>query len=168
MTSAGTSLIEDVVIENVLIDTRVRAGNWWGNGEPICIFALYHHIDSYRDPAPQRDRKVNINNVQLRNISCKGENIIGIIGKDENIQNVTIDGLYYERKPSQNSYIKGINTVDISPAKEMLPQLEDAPCYWLLAQGCKNVTIRNANVLPFDNQKLKAIVRDCTNMTISE
>jgi polygalacturonase len=168
MTSSDTSLIEDVVIDNVLIDTRVRTGNWWGNGEPICIFALYHHLDNYRDPAPDRKWPVNIRNIHMQNISCKGENIIGIIGKNDNIQNVTIDGLFYERKPAKNTYFKGINTVDISPSNEKLPVLDDNPYYWLLVQGCKDIAIRNANVLPFEEHKLKAVVVDCNHVTIPE
>lgn len=166
MASTDTGLIENVLINNVLIDTRIRCGNWWGNGEPICMFALYHHFEHYLNPAPDRKLPVNINNVQFRNISCKGENLIGIVGKDNNIQNISIDGLYYERIPGKNGYIKGINTIDIAPAKEQLPALESSPDYWLLLQGCKNIRIRNANILPLEDHSLKASVACCENVTI--
>lgn len=168
MASTDTGLIENVVINNILIDTRIRCGNWWGNGEPICMFALWHHLDSYLDPAPDRKLPVNIRNIQMRGISCRGENLIGIIGKNENIQDITIDGLSYERLPSQNGCIKGINTVDIAPAREELPVLEDTPYYWLLLKGCKDVAIRNARIMPFEGQKLQAAVLECSNINIPE
>lgn len=166
MTSSQTGLIENVVIENLLIDTRIRAGNWWGNGEPICMFALYHHLDSYLDPVPDRKMAVNINNVQFRNISCKGENVIGILGSKENIQNISFDGLYYERKPSKNGYIKGINTVDISPSKETVYPLPDSPYYWLTLQGCHKVSIRNANITPFEGKPLDSVIKNCSDITM--
>lgn len=168
MASTDTGLIENVVIENTIIDTRIRCGNWWGNGEPICMFALYHHMESYLDPAPDRKLAININNVQFRNISCKGENLIGIIGKHENIQNITIDGLYYERLSSANGYLKGCNQVDIAPAKEQLPMLDNTPSYWLLMQGCRDIEIRNARIMPFHGERLKAVVQDCCNITIPQ
>lgn len=168
MSSTDTGLIENVTISNVLIDTRIRCGNWWGNGEPICMFALYHHAENYLNPAPERKLKVNINNIQFHNISCKGENVIGIIGKDENVQNIIIDGLYYERLPSKNGYLKGINTIDIAPAKEILPTPDDSPYYWLFLQGCKNVSIRNANILPYEGRKLQAVISGCNHVIIPE
>jgi len=66
----------------------------------------------------------------------------------------------------KNGYIKGINTIDIAPAKEQLPALESSPDYWLLLQGCKNIRIRNANILPLEDHSLKASVACCENVTI--
>ena len=168
MASSDTGLIEHVTIENVIIETRVRTGNWWGNGEPICMFALFHHLDNYLDPIPDRKWRININNVQFRNITCKGENIIGILGKNQNVQNISIDGLYYERKPSKNSYFKGINAIDISPSKEELPDLGDAPSYWLMLHECNHVSIQNATILPYEGRKLETAVFNCENITLPD
>ena len=35
MCNDESSLVENVHISNMLIDTKIRAGNWWGNGKPI-------------------------------------------------------------------------------------------------------------------------------------
>lgn len=156
MSSTQTGLIEHVLIENVRIETRVRAGNWWGNGEPICIFALYHHNPDYLFNAPDRNFSVNINDVQLRNISCLGENLIGIIGIRDNIQNIIIDGIYYERKESKNACIKGTNTIDAAPSPESIPSPGTEISYWIYSRGCKNLNIKNAAIQDFKGVKLDA------------
>lgn len=167
MASTGTGLIEHILVENVKIDTRVRVGNWWGNGEPICIFALYHHNSSYLFDAPDRKWDININDVQFRNISCEAENLIGIIGENNNVQNITIDGMYYKRKMSNNSYIKGINKVDISPSEKTIEVDDEKDTYWLYTEGCKNIKIKNTNIEEFHGEKLNAIICSCENVEIS-
>ena len=42
------SLVENVRASNLLIDTRIQAGNWWGNGEPIFFMGVEH--DSHIPP----------------------------------------------------------------------------------------------------------------------
>lgn len=140
MTSNKTGLVEHVLVENLRIDTRVRAGNWWGNGEPICFFALHHHNDNYLDAIPDRNWPVNIRDVHLRNISCTAENAAAIVGDNGSVENVTIDGLTYERKPQGNVTLKGAGVIDVAPALEKVAAPMDA---WMLVQGCSNVQLRN-------------------------
>lgn len=167
MASTKTGLIEHILVENMRIETRIRAGNWWGNGEPICIFALYHHNSNYLFPAPNRKVNVTIKDVQFRNISCSGENIIGIVGQDNNIQSITVDGIYYERKESKNSYLKGINAIDVSPAVEKVSLPDDEISYWIHIQGCKNISIKNANIQDYQEKELKPSVMQCNNVQIN-
>ena len=45
-------LVENVQAANMVIDTRVRSGNWWGNGEPIFFMGVKHdyHIPADQNP----------------------------------------------------------------------------------------------------------------------
>ncbi len=166
MTSTETGLVENVSVNNLRIDTRVRTGNWWGNGEPLCFFALHHNNPNYLHEIPDRSWAVNINNIQLQNISCTAENVIGIVGCKNNIQNVSINGLYYKRKPSKNSYLKGINTIDVSPAVEKVNVPGDTPDYWLHVQECKNVKLQNIFIEDFENQTLNKNIVNCEALEI--
>jgi hypothetical protein len=166
--STNTGLVEHVLIENMRLDTRIRAGNWWGNGEPICMFALYHNGEYCLLPVPDRDWKVNIRNVQFKNISCTGENVIGIIGKDKNVQNIHIDGIYMERKESKNRYLKGDFTIDVSPSEDKVRVPDDGNVYWAHIQGCKDIKIDNAYLAPYKGQKMLTSIVDCENVTVNE
>lgn len=158
MSSKGTGVVEHLLFENIRIDTRVRAGNWWGNGEAIEIIAQKHDYPDYLFPSPERNEAVNVRDIQFRNISCSAENVIAMAGEDGNIEDIVIDGLYYEKKDSKNRYLKGNRTIDVSPAigKEQIP---DDGEYWLYAIGCKNLRIKNENVKEFNGEPLKAFIQ---------
>ncbi len=36
MAGTDTGLVENVSVSNLQVETRVRTGKWWGNGEAIC------------------------------------------------------------------------------------------------------------------------------------
>lgn len=142
MASKGTGLIEHVMINNLRIDTKIRAGNWWGNGEPICFVGTYHHYDGYLDPAPERSLSVNIRDVKLTNISCTAENIIGVIGSGGNIDQVLFRDITFQYKESKNRYLKGDRCIDISPSAETctLPEDFDGAIY---VRDCGRVQLEN-------------------------
>lgn len=142
MSSKGTGLVEHVLIENVRVHTKVHAGNWWGNGEPICLMATFHHNSHCLKPMPVRNRKINIRDIRFKNISCSGENIIGVIGSDENIQDVFFEGISFERLPSKNRYLKGERCIDISPSQERADVPEDVSDF-IYVRDCKSVSIRD-------------------------
>ena len=147
MSSTKTGLVEHVLVENLRIETRVRAGNWWGNGEPICIYALHHNNENYLHAVPNRDWDVSIQDVHIKNISCVGENAIAVVGDQGSVQDVFLDGINYKRKAAGNVVLKGKGRIDVSPANEVVVASDDA---WILIQGCKNVQTRN--VLAVDEQ----------------
>lgn len=160
MASKGTGLIEHILIDNVRIDTHVRAGNWWGNGEAIEIMGLTHNYEGYLHPAPVRDTAISIRDIQFKNISCSSENVIAIVGEENNIEDVTFDGLFFEKKESKNRYLKGERTIDVSPAEKVeIPGTEE---YWLYATGCNNLKIINETVKKFRGETLKAYINPAT------
>lgn len=142
MSSKGTGLVEHILFQNMRIETKVHAGNWWGNGEPICLMGTYHHYDGYLDPAPDRNWDTNIRDIRFCNISCTGENIIGVIGSGNNIDGVVFNEISFEKKQSLNRYLKGNRCIDISPSAGLVTVPEDFSDF-IYVQESKNVYIRN-------------------------
>lgn len=110
------ALVENVRISNVIIDTKVRAGNWWGNGEPIFFMAVKHDDNLPEGQKPDRMTDCAIRNVHIDGVSCMAENAIGIIGEGKNIKEVTLKNIDYMRKPSDNIMLKG-NVFDMAPSR---------------------------------------------------
>ncbi len=159
--SSVDGLVENVTVSNMRLDTRCAAGNWWGNGEPVCIMGTFHHLSNFRDPIPQREKHVCIRNIVMQNLVCSGENAIGIVGEGNSVENVHIDHLTMQLKDSENLAVKG-RVIDISPAKNdaFLPEQPT----WLYLRGVKNVTVTNAHVAPFHGQQPVAYVdENCVN-----
>ena len=144
MSSTKTGLVEHVLVENLRVETRVRAGNWWGNGEPVCIFALWHDNPHNLRPIPQRDWPVNIRDVRIRNLSCTAENAAAILGEEGSVRDVTLDGVHYERRESANVALKGRGRIDVAPAAGGYIAPEDA---WLLVRGCRDVRVLDAHAV---------------------
>lgn len=145
MSSHGDGLVEKVRVNNCIVETRIRAGNWWGNGEPIFLMGTYHH--GYLQEV-NRIWPINIRNVVFSNIDCCGENAIGIIGENNNISDITFRDIRFEKKESDNLCLKG-NVFCLAPSskRETIPQ--DGNEYGLV--------IREAIDVVLENVKLKAI-----------
>ena len=153
MSSKGTGVVEHILVDNVRIDTHVRAGNWWGNGEAIEIMGLWHDYEGYLMKAPDRYQAVNVRDIQLKNISCTSENVIAIVGED-NMEDIVLDGINFEKKDSRNRYIKGDRCIDVSPSKALEP-LPDGGEYWLYVKGCDSLYLRNEIVKEYKGTKLE-------------
>ncbi len=164
MTSAGTSLVEHVRVSNLRIDTKIRAGNWWGNGEPIAVFATFHNINN-RQPVPDRKIPKNIRDVHFENISCTAENFIGVVGEGKNIENVSFSNISMELKESRNLGLKG-RIVDIAPSPNPPEAPDNGEEYWLLAKDVDGVRFDNITVSEFRGKRPKAHLVDCENVRI--
>jgi polygalacturonase len=164
MTSSGTGLAENILVNNMRLDTHVCAGNWWRNGEPVAIIATKNNIANYAAAVPDRHFPVNVRNVQFQNLICSGENAIGIVGEKGNIQDVIFNNLAMELKDSENLPIKG-RLIDASPGAQTT-FLPDSSPYWLHVQGAKDIRIKNARIAPYKGVKPGISMKDCTNVVI--
>lgn len=68
--------MENMVFSNIIIDTRLHSGQWWGHGEPIHISAV---------PGIGSEAVGQIKNVQFINIIATGEEGIVVYGSKESI-----------------------------------------------------------------------------------
>lgn len=134
-------LIENVRVNNMIIDTRIRAGNWWGNGEPIFMMALKHDYFIPKEQKPKRRTDCAIRNVHIDGVTCMGENTMGIVGVRDNIREITLKNIDFTRKPSENLKLKG-SVLDVSPARVQVEVPEDCGLY---VEGPYDITYENIN-----------------------
>lgn len=144
-----SGLVENLSVNNVRIDTRIAAGNWWGNGEAFCVMATYHHNPYSTQPIPNHDFPVNIRNVSFSNLQCTVENALAIIGEDDNIADIRLINLAVALKPSENKAVKG-NRIDLSPGPQEAALPDDGRPYWLYLSQAHRVTLENIWISPFD------------------
>ena len=136
-----TALVENVRVSNCIIDAQVRAGNWWGNGEPLFLMAVPQMTDRTAPQIPARKVDCAIRNVHLSGITCMGENAMGIAGINGNIREITLSHIDYSRKPARSLSLKG-NVFDLAPATLTCEVPEDCG---LKITGAGDVTLDHVN-----------------------
>ena len=160
MSSAHTGLVENVIVSDCLLDARAHAGNWWGNGEPIVIVAVYHDNPGNRFPIPKREFAVNVRNVIFSNLICTAENVVGLVGVPEgNIENVRMDGIIYQRKPQKYMYLKGVGFIDCAPAPES-PTVADFDHTWFYASGVRGLSLSGNTIENWKGNVLGTEIHD--------
>lgn len=147
-------LVENVRVTNMIIDTKIRAGNWWGNGEAIFMMGLKHDHNIPDEQNPHRATPVNYRNIVIEGITCCSENAIGAVGTGNNYESVVLRNISVLRKTSKNLSLKG-KVFDVLPAVEKIPIPDDCGVYIRNAGG---VTLENVSVLPFQGRDQKMIV----------
>lgn len=99
--------LENINVSNVNIETKLRTGDWWGNGEPI-------HISAVRGKTKvigtETEKLGIIKNVTFSNVNCKAENGILIYGSEEShIQNINFKNLTLDFIDSKLNDVAGGN-----------------------------------------------------------
>ena len=122
------ALVENVRVSNMIIDTAIRAGNWWGNGEPIFMMAVKHDYHIPEEQNPHRSTDCAIRNVHIDGVTCIGENAMGIVGVGDNIREVELRNIDYTRKPSKNLALKGA-AFNFEPGRTAVEVPEDCGLY---------------------------------------
>ncbi|MEP6948492.1 MAG: hypothetical protein ABI863_04435 [Ginsengibacter sp.] len=93
--------LENITFSNINIETHLRTGDWWGNGEPI-------HISAVR--GKENVKPGQIKHVIFENIICKGENGMLVYGSDESIiEDVSFDHVRFELADSRLNEVAGGN-----------------------------------------------------------
>ncbi len=164
MTSSRTGLVENVQATNVRIDTRVRAGGWWGNGEAVCIMATHHHLANYARPEPAPRFDLNVRNVTMNGLQCTSENALAIVGEGDNVRDVRLLNVDVTLKDSDNRAIKG-DLIDLSPGEQNARLPQDGTETWLFLQGVQDVLVANAWVHPFHGRMPVVVERNCQGVT---
>ena len=83
--------IENVVFSNIMIETRLHTGHWWGHGEPIHISAV---------PGFEGVKVGEIKNVRFSEIVARSESGILVWGLPESrIQNLSFDHIRLQILP---------------------------------------------------------------------
>ena len=137
-----TASIEHIQISNVVMQTRIFSGDWWGKGEPVHISAISQ--DSTRPVGKIRD-------VLLSDITADAETGIILWSEaDSLMENIRIENLQLRIRNSHLADSYGGN-IDLRPAarKDKKIFAHDLPgiyCY-----NFRNLVIRNSSVAFMDS-----------------
>ena len=130
--------IENVVFSNILIETRLYKGKWWGKGEPIHISAVAELADEPRARA--------IRNITFSNVTATGDHgvVLYCEGKST-VEDITFDQcrLKLRTGPLQESFGGNFDLRQFwDPARKVFKH--DIPA--LFARGTKRLALRNVAV----------------------
>ncbi|HET7119064.1 MAG TPA: glycosyl hydrolase family 28 protein [Hanamia sp.] len=135
--------LENITFSNMYIETKLRTGDWWGNGEPI-------HISAIR--GKENVKLGQIKNVLFNHIICKGENGILVYGTDESIiNNVEFNDITFDLVNSKLNAVAGGN-IDLRGVMGVQNGLFKSDIPGLLAKDVKNLVIHNFKLNWIDPQ----------------
>jgi polygalacturonase len=124
--------LENLTFSDMVIETKLHTGDWWGNGEPI-------HISAVR--GKENVKLGIIKNVEFNNITCKGENGILLYGSDDSmIQNVRFNHVSMEFVNSKLNDVMGGN-IDLRGCLDEHQQLFQSDIPGLLAHDINGLAI---------------------------
>lgn len=126
--------IENMLFSNMIIDTRLYPGQWWGHGEPIHISAL---------PGIGSKEVGTISNVRFSNIIAKGDEGILLYGSEEStLQDIYFDNIQITltRGPLTDLYAGNFDLRATNDPKQAIFQ-HDIPA--LYARHVNRLTVKN-------------------------
>ncbi len=126
--------LENITFSNMYIETKLRTGDWWGNGEPI-------HISAIR--GKENVKLGKIKNLKFNNIICKGENGMLVYGTDESvIEDISFNGITFELADSKLNEVAGGN-IDLRGVMGEKNQIFKRDIPGLLIENAKNISIND-------------------------
>ncbi|WP_429265074.1 glycoside hydrolase family 28 protein [Mucilaginibacter sp. 3215] len=129
--------LENISFSDMTIETRLRTGDWWGNGEPI-------HVSAVR--GKENVKLGIIKNLSFENINCKGENGMLVYGSNESvIQDVRFDNVSFELINSKLNDVAGGN-IDVRGALYEKDQLFASEIPGLMANYVNGLTIAHFKI----------------------
>jgi hypothetical protein len=103
------AFIEDLIFSDIIINTRLHNGQWWGNGEPIHLSSVSRF---------EKEPPGLIRNIQFNNITATGEHgIILYALEDRPMENISFANIKLHIKNGQETLTYGGN-FDLRPAAD--------------------------------------------------
>ncbi|MEO8862677.1 MAG: glycosyl hydrolase family 28 protein [Ginsengibacter sp.] len=125
--------LENITFDNMTIETKLRTGDWWGNGEPI-------HLSAVR--GKERVKLGQMKHIIFSNIICSGENGMLVYGSDESvIEDVSFNHIRFELTDSKLNDVAGGN-IDLRGAS-IHKQLFKSDIPGLFMQYVKDIRIND-------------------------
>ncbi len=154
--------LENISFSNLFIETRLRTGDWWGNGEPI-------HISAIR--GNENVTLGKIKHVKFNHITARGEAGMLVYGTPESIiEDVTFNDVNFEIVDSKLNDVAGGN-IDLRGVLGEKNQLFARDIPGFLAQYVAGLTI-NYFKLQWSNPRMTFFthgieVNDFTDLRIT-
>lgn len=132
-----SSSIEELIFSNIVIETRLHNGQWWGHGEPIHLSAISRFKG---EPVGQ------IKNVQFNNITSVAEQGIFLYGqKESHMENIRFNNVQLHLRSGKETMGYGGN-FDLRPAAYLEKQIFEHDIPGIYAQYVDKLTIRDFNL----------------------
>jgi hypothetical protein len=130
--------IENLVFSNIVIETRLYRGKWWGKGEPI-------HISAVREFEAEARRRV-LRNVTFSNVTATGDHgVVLYADEGSTIEGVTFEHCRLRVRPGPLQESFGGN-FDLRPIWDPTRQVfaHDIPA--IFAHGVRGLALRDVTV----------------------
>jgi polygalacturonase len=124
--------VENVVIDNIVMETRMFAGAWWGKGEPLVISAAH-------------STSAHIRGVSIHHLQARSENSILVVGQDHNVSDIVLADLDLTFSYSPNSALYG-QEFDLAPAPLRPSLMAGNRIPWIYADSIGGLELRNIRV----------------------
>ncbi|MDI1304274.1 MAG: glycosyl hydrolase family 28 protein [bacterium] len=132
--------LENINVSNVNIETKLRTGDWWGNGEPIHISAVRGKV---KVAGTETEKLGVIKNVTFNNVNCKAENGILVYGSEESrLQNINFKNVTFDFIDSKLNDVAGGN-IDLRGCLDEKQQLFQRDIPGIYGQYVDNLTIED-------------------------
>lgn len=132
-----SSDISELTFSNIIIETRLHNGIWWGNGEPIHMSSISRFNDQ---PSG------HIRDVQFNNIKAIGGHGILLFGNEQNhMQNIRFNNIELSIVKGPETMTKGGN-FDLRPAAWVDKQIFEHTIPGFYAQYADNLSIRDLSI----------------------
>ncbi|MHB0999460.1 MAG: glycoside hydrolase family 28 protein [Armatimonadota bacterium] len=121
--------VKGIMISNITMRTRLIAGGWWGNGEPLLISAA--------------DSQGVIRGISFNNVRAHSENSITIVGNKGNVSDISLNNIRLTLSYGSNRPLFG-NEIDLSPMTPRPAPENSIP--WLYASEASCIDLHNIRV----------------------
>lgn len=136
------SSIENVEFSNIIINTRLHSGHWWGKGEPV-------HVSAIRDS--RNGKAGTIRNIRFTNIRAESEaGILLYASKESPLENIMLNNVFLTVQSGKYSESYGGN-FDLRPAYPLDSALFAHSIPGLFAQNVRNLVIKDFSLHWKDN-----------------
>jgi hypothetical protein len=126
--------VENVLFENVIIESRLHTGHWWGKGEPIHVSAL---------PQAGTERLGRVHNVRFSNVVASSETGIVLWASEPGqIEDLELDGVRLGIRPGPLSESYGGN-IDVRPAAPLAEGVFSRDIPGLIARNVHGLAVRD-------------------------
>lgn len=127
-----SSNIEDLIFSDIIIETRLYNGQWWGNGEPIHLSAISRF---------EGLKAGQIKNVKFSNIIATSEHGIILFGlEDSKLENISFTNMQLIIRKGKETIAYGGN-FDLRPATPKAMQLFEHDMPGIYAQHVNKLAI---------------------------
>ncbi|MBN2030421.1 right-handed parallel beta-helix repeat-containing protein [bacterium] len=129
--------IEELIFSDIIIETRLHNGQWWGNGEPIHISAICRF---------EGFSAGQVKNVQFNNIIATGEHGLIFYGMETSqLENIRLNNVHLKIKKGMETLTYGGN-FDLRPAASIEKQIFEHDIPGLYAQYVNGLFIDDLSI----------------------